>query len=108
AIDTFATLPDGRPNPNFGSLYEVWSRYYPARQYPGEAEAIGGSDILFAVSHDGGQSWQVRLEPQPGTGIPLTVIQNYGNTGLDAFEGSGHENWQHVTVGPEGHVYDHN
>jgi hypothetical protein len=106
AIDTFPTLPDGHtPNPNYGSLYEVWSRYYPAGQFPGEALALGGSDILFAVSRDGGQTWQIKTESQPGTGTLVTVIQNYANTGMDAPEGTGHENWSHVTVGPEGDIY---
>ena len=70
-------LPDGPPNPNYGSLYEVWTRYYPAGQFPGEPTATGGSDIMFAVSHDGGQTWQLQLEPLPGTGVLVTVIQNY-------------------------------
>ena len=40
AIDTFRFLPDGTtPNPNYGNLYEVWSRYYPAGQYPGEPDS---------------------------------------------------------------------
>jgi hypothetical protein len=105
AVDTFAMLPNGRPNPNYGSLYEVWSRYYPAGQFPGEAQALGGSDIMFAVSRDGGRTWQLQLQPQPDRGSPVSVIQNYANTGMDAPEGSGHENWSHVTAGPEGNVY---
>ena len=30
AVDTSRRLPDGRPNPNFGNLYAVWTRLYPA------------------------------------------------------------------------------
>jgi FG-GAP-like repeat len=111
AIDVFRTLPPlangqpGLPNPNYGSLYEVWSRYYPAGQFPGSPDSPGGSDILFAVSHDAGQSWQTQLQPQAGTGVPVTVIFNINNTSTDVPEGLGHENWSHVTVGPEGDVY---
>jgi hypothetical protein len=108
AIDTFANLPSGQPNPNHGSLYVCWSRYYPAGQFPGEPTAGGGSDIMFAVSQDGGQNWQIQLQPQAGTGIPVTVIYNSSDgseTGMDQSPGLGHANWSHVTVGPEGDIY---
>src|SRR5207237_8030 len=74
AIDVFQTLPDGQPNPNYGSLYEVWSRFYPAGQFPGEPTAVGGSDILFAVSHDAGQTWEIPSRPQAGTGVPAPTL----------------------------------
>ena len=107
AIDTFRTLPDGRTNPNYGTLYETWSRYYPAGQYPGEPNAIGGANIMIAVSRDGGRTWQLQLESHPDQAPdPVTVIYNaelfYGTGGP---EGQGYENWAHVTVGPEGDVY---
>jgi hypothetical protein len=105
AIDTFPTLPNGRLNPNYGSLYEVWTRYYPAGQAPGVPDSTGGSDILIAVSRDGGQTWQLQLQPQAGTGIPVTVIFNINNPKSDLPEGIGHEGLPHVTVGPQGDVY---
>ena len=70
-------MPDGQPNPYYGSLYEVWSRYYPMGQFPGDQPGTG-SDIMFAVSRDSGQTWQTQLQPQTGTGIPVSVIS--GNT----------------------------
>ena len=33
AIDTFQTLPNGQPNPNYDYLYVVWTRIYPAGQF---------------------------------------------------------------------------
>ena len=107
AIDTFRTLPNGQPNPNYGNLYESWSRYYPSGQFPGEPTALGGSNIMFAVSRDGGLSWKVQLEDQPAeSSEPITVIYNNGAfTGLQFPEGLGLENWSHVTVGPEGDIY---
>jgi hypothetical protein len=107
AIDTFPALPDGSPNPRYGSLYEVWSRYYATGQFPGEPHSIGGSDIMFAVSRDEGQTWQLQMQPQQGTGVPVSVITGAGgNTGTDQTEdGVGHQNFSHVTVGPEGDIY---
>jgi hypothetical protein len=107
AIDTSANLPDGKPNPNYGSLYVSWSRYYPAGQFPGQPNSTGGSDIMFAVSRDGGQTWAIQLEPQAGTGILVTVLQQdpANETGLDNPEGLGHMNWSHLAVGPQGDIY---
>src|SRR5262249_32632365 len=73
AVDPFATLPDGRPNPNYGTLYDVWARYYATGQFPGQPTATGGSQLFFAVSHDGGQTWQVQLKQPPGSPFPVTV-----------------------------------
>jgi FG-GAP-like repeat len=107
AIDTFPTLPNGQPNPNYGSLYAVWARYYPAGLYPGEPDSLGGSNIMLAVSRDGGRSWQLQLESQPSeSDDPVTVIFNAGAfTGRLFPAGLGLENWAHVTVGPEGDLY---
>jgi hypothetical protein len=107
AIDTFRILPNGLPNPNYGSLYATWSRYYPAGQYPGESNSGGGGNIMIAVSRDGGNSWQTQLESHPEeSSEPITVIYNKGMfTGQQMPEGLGFENWAHVTVGPEGDVY---
>ena len=107
AIDTFATLPGGQPNPYFGSLYVCWSRYYPAGQFPGEPTASGGSDIMFAVSRDDGQTWQIQWEPQSGTGIPVSVItgNGVGNSGTDQGAGIGHYNYSQVAVGAGGDIY---
>lgn len=107
AIDTFATLPNGQPNPNYGNLYESWSRYYPTGQFPGEPDAMGGSAIMIAVSRDGGQHWQLQLESHPAkSASPITVIFNDGAfTGRQFPQGLGVENWSHVAVGPEGDVY---
>ena len=66
AIDTFRTLPDGSPNPNYGNMYEVWTRYYPAGQFPGEPDSTAGSDIMIAVSQDGGQTWQTPARDAAG------------------------------------------
>jgi hypothetical protein len=105
AIDTFATLPDGRPNPNYGTLYDVWARYYAAGRFPGQPTATGGSQLFFAVSHDGGQTWQVQLKQPPGSPFPVTVIDTNPDTGIGLPEGTGYSYWSKVTVGPQGDVY---
>jgi hypothetical protein len=105
AIDTFPTLPDGQLNPNYGNFYVVWSRFYAPGQFPGDPTSTGGSDILFAISRDEGQSWQVQLQPQSGSSVPQPVIFYPDNHGTGNPAGSGFVNWSHVTVGAEGDVY---
>jgi hypothetical protein len=104
AIDTYLTLPNGRPNPNYGNLYEVWSRYYPAGQFPGQPDSTGGSQIMLAVSRDGGRFWQLRLEQPPGSSVAETVLLDPLNTGVPP-PGLGAVNPSHVAVGPGGDVY---
>ncbi len=100
AVDPFPNLPDGQPNPNYGNLYEVWSRYYPPGQFPDEPTATGGSQILLAVSHDAGQTWQI--EPQP---VAVATDTLSSNTGIGLAPGTGFENWSQVAVGPQGDIY---
>jgi hypothetical protein len=103
AIDTFRLLPDSQPNPDYGNLYVVFSRVYPVGQFPGHPEIDGGIDIMIATSQDAGQSWQLKLQPQPGTGLPVTTIQDPENTvGLP---GLGIPDQPHITIGPEGDIY---
>jgi hypothetical protein len=104
AIDTFRTLPNGQPNPNYGNLYAVWARYYAPGGFPGEPNSTGGSQIMFAVSRDGGLSWQLQFQPQTGTGPREPVIVDLFNSGITAPTGQGSVNWPHVTVGPEGDI----
>jgi hypothetical protein len=103
AIDTFPQLPDGQPNPNDGNLYVVFSRVYPVGQFPGHPEIDGSIDIMIAASRDGGQSWQLKLQPQPGTGLPVTTIQDPENT--SGLPGLSVVDQPHITIGPEGDLY---
>src|SRR5215510_11616414 len=41
AVDTFATLPGGAPNPNYGNVYVSWIRVYPDGQLPGTQDSGG-------------------------------------------------------------------
>src|SRR5262249_16136865 len=68
AIDTYKTLPNGQPNPRYGDLYMAWVRVYPPGQFPGDPHSTDGTDIMFAVSRDGGQTWQTQLQTQPAPG----------------------------------------
>jgi hypothetical protein len=116
AIDTFAKLPNGLPNPNHGMMYAVWARYYPAGQFPGEPDSTGGSDIMFSVSSDGGATWQLRTEDL-GADLkqvsviedPLDLISNPDGTlariGGVAPPGLGFNNQPHLSIGPEGDIY---
>jgi hypothetical protein len=105
AIDTFRTLPDGQPNAHYGELYVAWTRIYPAGQFPGQPDASGGTDIMIAVSRDGGQTYQIQLETVPGVSTPVTVIQDPLNGGEGAPEGQGVVDQAHLSVGPEGDLY---
>jgi hypothetical protein len=63
----FDVLPDlaidtNKANPTYGNIYVTWTRYYPTGQFVGESTAGGGSDIMFAGSSDGGQTWTTRLQ----------------------------------------------
>ena len=106
AIDTFQYLPGGKTlNPNYGSLYEVWSHYYPAGQFPGEPNSTGGSQVMIAVSRDGGINWQTQLALRANTGLMETVIEDSFDSGTGPGPGAGTANWPHLAVGPEGDVY---
>jgi hypothetical protein len=106
AIDTFKTLPDGTLNPNYGNLYETFTQLYTADEFPGDPTSMGGGAIMLAVSSNGGQTWQLRLQPQVGTGIPVTVIgPNDPYFVGEAPAGLTGQTDAQVTVGPQGDVY---
>ncbi len=100
AIDAFQKLSNGQPNPYYGDLYEVWSRYYPTGQFPNEPTATGGSEIMLAVSQDAGRTWQIESQP---VAVVTDVLSN--NNGLNTPEGTGYENCSQVAIGPEGDIY---
>lgn len=62
AIDTFATLPDGQLNPNYGNLYVTWTRLYPPGRMPGAPDNTGGGELMIAISHDVGLTWETQLK----------------------------------------------
>jgi hypothetical protein len=101
AIDTFPNLPNGQPNPNYGNMYVAWSRLYPVGQFPGHPEINGGIDIMIAVSRDGGQSWETKL--QENDGILATVIEDPENT--SGLPGLGVLDQARLAIGPEGEIY---
>jgi hypothetical protein len=106
AIDTYRTLPNGQPNPNYGNLYETFTELYPAGQFPGDSTSSGGGAIMLGVSTDGGQTWQLRLQPQEGTGVPVTVIgpNDPYFTGEAPLGLTGQTDAQ-IAVGPQGDLY---
>ncbi|MFO0910364.1 MAG: FG-GAP-like repeat-containing protein [Isosphaeraceae bacterium] len=105
-VDAFPTLPNGQPNPHYGDLYAAWVRVYPAGQFPGDTESTDGSDILFAVSSDGGQTWATRTQTDPTTGATVSAIRDplYGNADQGA-PGRGFSFYPQVSVGPDGDLY---
>ena len=62
---------------------------------------------MIAVSHDGGQTWQLQLQPQPGSGVPVTVIQDVQIDDRDWAlpPGSASSTRPTSTIGPEGDIY---
>src|SRR5947209_20434646 len=60
---------------------------------------------MLAVSRDGGQSWQVQLQPPPGSSVPQTAVFFPGNFGTGVPPGLGFVNWSRVAVGPQGDIY---
>src|SRR5262249_15207012 len=67
----------------------------------------GGSEIMLAVSQDGGRSWTARLQTQGGVQISAVNDPLSGNARVNftAPEGAGTNAFSHVTVGPDGVVY---
>jgi hypothetical protein len=100
AIDTFAKLPDGKTNPNYDDMYEVWTRNYTPGTFPGEPTFTGGTDGMIAVSKDHGQTWQIEADKNGVTAID-DPVRNLSDGG----PGEGYVDQVHVTVGPEGDVY---
>jgi hypothetical protein len=104
AVDAFAKLPDGTVNPNYGNLYVTWARFYPKGQFPGDAASTNGSDIMIAVSKDGGLTWTTQTQNQGGVAVSVVRDPKFG-TGDRGAAGSGSATFPHVTIGPEGDVY---
>jgi hypothetical protein len=100
AIDTFAKLPGGQPNPNYGNMYEVWTRCYTPGAFPGEPSFTGGTDGMIAVSKDHGLTWQIQTDSQG-----ITAIDDPVRNLSDGGPGIGYIDQCHVTVGPQGDVY---
>jgi hypothetical protein len=114
AIDTYKTLPNGQPNPLYDDLYLTWVRVYPAGQFPGDPASTDGSDIMLAVSSDGGQSWQTQLQSVPASGesgnVQASVIQEahqvqYGQPDDRGAAGAGYMFYPDLSIGPEGDIY---
>ena len=110
AVDTYKTLPSGQSNPLYGDLYVAWVRVYPAGQFPGDPNSTDGTDIMFSVSKDGGQTWTTQLQTQPAPGEPgnvqVSVIRDpvFGTDDTGA-AGQGFIYYPQISVGPEGDLY---
>jgi hypothetical protein len=106
AIDTFRDLPDGSPNPRYGTLYVTWTRIYAPGQFPGQPDASGGTDLMVSVSKDGGATWQLQLQTLPGSGLTVSAIQDPVNESGEGIPlGLGLLDQVRITVGPEGDIY---
>jgi hypothetical protein len=104
AIDTSTTATRG-------NIYITWTRFYPdntgnsnpTQGMPSATGTVhtGGSEIMFAVSTNGGVSFTTKLN----TTTSLSVLREpLGNT--DNFElGAGAQVESQVTVAPNGQIY---
>jgi hypothetical protein len=110
AVDTYKTLPGGQANPYYGDLYVAWTRVYPVGEFPGDPTSTDGSDIMFSVSTDGGQTWATQLQTQPVPGQPgdvqVSAIRDpeFGTDDAGA-AGKGFSFYPQVSIGPEGDIY---
>ena len=104
AIDTFRQLPNGQSNPNDGNLYVGWTRLYPSGQNPLHPEFKGGGgDMMIAVSKDGGQTWETKVQELKG--VQVTVLQDPPENNDPAFPGIAAVDQAHLAIGPEGDIY---
>jgi hypothetical protein len=113
-FDCFPAMAvDSNPSsPNFGSVYVTWARYYPAHQFPGDPNSTDGSDVMFAVSGDGGSTWATQLQTVPnpfnpsGPDIQVSAIHD-PNLGFNdqGRPGRGFVSIPSVAVGAGGAVY---
>ncbi len=108
AIDLFPMLPNGDPNPNYGNLYVTFSRVYVPGLYPGVPTATGGIEIMFAVSDDEGQTWQIKREFIPELNAFTSVISvdtSLNDEGTGTNPGEGYIDQAHLAIGTEGEIY---
>ena len=101
-------------SPLDGALYVTWNRFYPAGQFPGQPNAQGGSDVMFATSittaaeRFARKSWTVRTQTVAGVGS-VTVLEDTARTVTPELawpRGSASiPTPVHVTVGPDGSIY---
>lgn len=105
AVDTNRLLPNGDPNPHYGNLYATWSQYYAPGTFPGEPDSTGGSQVMFGVSKNGGESWQVLREENLETGGQVSVIRDDLGTGREIIRGLGGARSSRLAIGPEGDLY---
>ena len=105
AADLFELLPDGSANPQYENLYVSWTRKYQPGGYPGASDSTGGSEIMIAVSRDGGSTWELQTEQR--NGVQRSVITVDLIDPFDAFNepGFGFADRQQIAVGAEGEVY---
>ncbi len=106
AVDSFPELPNGDANPDFGSLYVTWVRVYPVGQLPGGFGLGGGAtDIMVAVSHDGGATFTTQLQTLDGVD-GVSAIKDPDLAFVDdAAPGRGYMVFPRIAVGPASTVY---
>lgn len=104
-VDTFVTLPDGRPNPHYGNLYATWSQYYQPGGFPGQPDSSGGSQVMFASSRDGGLTWETMLRTDPDTGIRTSILVDDFQSGQGVPPGLGAARSSRIAIGPAGDVF---
>ncbi len=97
AVDTYTN------SPYYGNMYATWTRIYPTGQFPGHPEYQGGTDVMIAVSSDGGQSWETQVQ-QDQSGDSISVIQDPINAD-GGLPGVGAVTQSQLAIGADGKIY---
>jgi hypothetical protein len=97
AIDTYTN------SPYHGNMYATWTRIYPRGQFPSHPEYQGGTDVMIAVSSDGGQSWETQVQ-QDQSGDSISVVQDPINAD-GGLPGVGAVTQSQLAIGADGKIY---
>jgi hypothetical protein len=101
----FEAYPDMAIDPTSGAIYVSWARFYPPGQFPGDPNSRSGSDVMFAVSNNGGTTFQTQMQNVAGTGPGTGLVSAIHDPNFGSGDGANYMNFPSVSVGAGGAVY---